>query len=426
MVIVRIIYISIFFVLLFKKSAIASIILDYETEIFVNNIINEIKDINDINRDINFIILSDRKINAYVDHNNILYLTSGLIENCEDYVAFLSVIGHEIGHIDKNHIKQRKINNVKLKNINTLSNLSVIASSMISNDPAILQGLAINSAGITQNYINFSKNQETEADFYSLETLDKLNLYSNSIIKLLKTIEKKGLEKGFTKEQQKKSTHPYFEERINIINFLNENKGSRFDKKINEKFNFIQAKFLGYSGNKDKINELKEPFKKYAKSILLAKDGNLKASLIELNQLISQNKNNIYLVETKADILFSYGYTNESLEFYKKVKREIPSNNYAQIKIFENTKFINLTDSEKLTLFNENLNLLRIYYNNKNILLSYSKLAKDLNKKDWINFFDYWLRKKNDNENIKIKLSEFKDSEDKDLKKIIDIIYKAI
>ena len=40
-----------------------------------------------------------------MDKNNDIYITSGLIENCDDYVALLLVISHEIGHVELNHIK---------------------------------------------------------------------------------------------------------------------------------------------------------------------------------------------------------------------------------------------------------------------------------------------------------------------------------
>ena len=46
----------------------ASRILDYETEIFIDNIINEIKKINNINKDFNFVIISDDNINDINPH----------------------------------------------------------------------------------------------------------------------------------------------------------------------------------------------------------------------------------------------------------------------------------------------------------------------------------------------------------------------
>ncbi len=427
MVVIKKIIIIIFFLYsIVSKPLNASRILDYETELFIKNIVDEIRLVNNVKQEIKFIIVKDKNINAFVDENNIISVTSGLIESCDDYVAFLGVIAHEIGHIHRNHINQRKINLNKLSSINHISNLSIIAGSLISSNPALIQGVALNSATTSNYFINFSKDQEREADYYSLETLSKLNLYSKSVINLLNVIEKKSLEKGLTKERLKVSTHPYFDERIEVINYFKGKNKINFDKDTNLKFNFIKAKFLGYNGNENKIKSLDEPFKTYAYSIFDAKNGKLKNSMVDLNSIIKLNTNNYFLLETKADILFSYGYTNEALKFYQIVLNNFPENLYSQIRILENTDLNKLTKSESEKLFSENLNLFEKYYNNKNMLLMYLNLSKIIGREDWTRFISYWLEKNDDLETIKRNLIKFKKTDDKDLIRIIEKMQKNI
>ena len=76
-----------------------------------------------------------------------------------------------------------------------MSNLSIIASSVISQNTDLLPVLSLSAANSAESFIIFSKDQEREADYYSLQTLKKLELYSDSIIELLKLIEKKVLKK---------------------------------------------------------------------------------------------------------------------------------------------------------------------------------------------------------------------------------------
>jgi len=408
---------------IFNKGVLASKILDYETDQFIKSLINEVKSVNNFKKDIKFNIISDTNINAFVDQNNIIYITSGLIENCEDYIALLSVIAHEIGHIENNHIAQRKYNFGKAKNLNALSKLSIIAGSMMSNNPEMLQGINIGSAGISNYYINFSKSQEEEADFYSLQTIKNLKLNSSSVVNLLKLIEKKGLERGISKEEMRVGTHPYFEDRIDLINYSNNNSNFFVNEKLNEQFYFIQAKYIGHNENSNLIHNIKEPFKIYAESIIKAKNGDLLGSLKNLNYLITTNNENIYLIETKGDILFSYGYTKEALEFYDKVLLKLPDNIYAQIRIFENTDFNNLTLSENEEIFYKNLNILQKYYNNKNLLLAYIKLSQSTNKDDWVNFLFYWINKNNDQKEINKNLKKFMETDDKYLFNLLKIIY---
>ena len=82
-------------------------------------------------------------------------------------------------------------------------------------------------------------------------------------------------------------------------------------------------------------------------------------SLQNLNEIIKKNNNN-FLLETKADILFSYGYTKEAKKFYKKNLEKYPLNYYAQIRIFENIQIKNLSNSDTEIIFQSN----RIFYIN--------------------------------------------------------------
>ncbi len=419
------IIILILFITVSSKYTNCSEILDYETEEFIHNIIEDIKKVNGVSKSIKFIINNENEINAFVDINNIIHINSGLIQNSKDYVALLSVLAHEIGHIELNHIslRNKKIN--KATKYNNLSLLSVIAGSAITRDPKFLQANIISNAALANKYIIFSKEQEMEADLYALKTLNLLNTNSDSIIELLELIEQKQLEKGFSKENQRISTHPNFEDRILLIkNFKNDQEiKNNFDKNYNHRFNFIKAKFVGYNDNNNEIlNKLKQPYKTYAESIKSARNGNLKMSLENLNEIIRKSKNS-FILETKADILFSYGFTNEAIKFYKKNLEEYPQNYYAQIRIFENKDIENLSKKEISIIFDRNKQLLYKYFNNKNVLFKYIELASKLNKTEWLDFFYLILSiSEIDNEIFKNRLDDFKKTNDKDILKLINII----
>ena len=66
-----------------------------------------------------------------------------------------------------------------------------------------MSALAVNQVGINNFYLGFSKDQEREADYYAIETLNKLSLSSNSIIKLLQILESNAINRGIGEELQK-------------------------------------------------------------------------------------------------------------------------------------------------------------------------------------------------------------------------------
>ncbi len=404
------------------KNGYGSQILDYETDIFINEILEDIIKVNKINKKIKFKINNSNEINAFVDINNVIHINSSLIIHCSDYVALLSVLAHEVGHIDLNHIVLRKKTIENNKKYNTLGLLSVIAGSALSQNSQLLQGNILTSAALSHQYIVFSKDQEMEADLYALKTLNLLKTNSKSIETLLETIEQKLLNQGFSKDKQRVSTHPYFEDRILLIKNFEKNKENNFNKSYNQRFNYIRAKYVGYSDNEEVLSELNEPFKAYAESIKLARSGNLKMSLQNLNEIIKNNKNN-FLLETKADILFSYGYTKEAKKFYKKNLEKYPLNYYAKIRIFENIEIKKLSNSDTEIVFQNNIDLLYKFYNNKNVLLKYFELAKKLNKKEWLKFFNFLLSVNDiEKEVFDIEIKNFKSTKDSDLLKLVNII----
>ena len=411
-------------VIFFSKNCYGSQILDYETEEFVKQILEDIVEVNGINKKIKFKINNSNEINAFVDINNVIHINSGLIIYCSDYVALLSVLAHEVGHIHHNHITHRKETIENSKKYNTLSLLSVIAGSTLTQNPQLLQASILTSAALSNQYIVFSKEQEMEADLYALKTLNLLNTNSKSIQTLLETIEQKLLNKGFSKNKQRISTHPYFEDRILLIQNFKNNKKNNFNENYNQKYNYIKAKFIGYSDNEEVLNKLNEPFKSYAGSIKKARNGDLKMSLQSLNKLINNSKNS-FLLETKADILLSHGYTYEAVKFYKKNLEEYPLNYYAQIRIFENIEIKNISIKDTEEIFQNNKDILYKYFNNKNVLLKYIELAQKLNKNEWVQFFNFILSINDiEKEIFKIEINNFKRTKNKDLLKLVNIIQK--
>ena len=110
MVVLKIKFISyIFFsVLFFSNFSLSSQIFDYETEIFLNKLIVDIKSVNKFNKNIKIYIIKDANPNAFVIPKNKLIVSSGLLEQSPDYVSLLAVLAHEVGHLEYLHLEKRK------------------------------------------------------------------------------------------------------------------------------------------------------------------------------------------------------------------------------------------------------------------------------------------------------------------------------
>lgn len=421
MVLINRLFLIFFFSNLFFSNILHSNqIFDYETEIFINKLLHNIKEANKFKKNIKIHIIRDDNPNAFVVPNNKLIISSGLIQQSPDYVSLLAVLAHEVGHLQYFHLEKRVDSLEQFSKLNLLTSLAVITGSILADEPQMLGGAIASQANINNFYLSFSREQEREADLYSIDTLQKLKLPSDSIKDLLKILEENALSKGFDEEYQKFSTHPIFKERYQIIENNSKTKKFDYDIIIQDEFEFIKAKFLGFN-DKTELGKLKNDHKIYFESIKSSKSGDLETSLKKINLLIKRYPDYIFLLETKGDILRSHGFIKESLKFYQIVLKNYPENHYIKYRIFLDTNLKKLGKKEKYIFFEKNLNLLTRFPKNKYIVNKFIEIAILLDKKYWIDLFNII------NQSDKIKKAEFKEklfmlsekTNDKKLKKII-------
>jgi|TARA_B100001964_G_scaffold41554_1_gene45939 predicted Zn-dependent protease len=352
-----------------------------------------IQEINQINSKIKFSIILDENPNAYINEKKILFITTGLLKYIPSYEALIGVLAHEVGHLENYHITKRikSINN--LRSINQLTTLSVIAASILANNSDFLvQSMITNQIGIQNYYSAFSKEQEREADIFAAQTLNQLHISSKPLKKFLTILEKESYQKGFTEEDYKFSSHPVYKERFDILENESIDQKYKFDQKYSDRFFFIKAKLFGFTENDgNELNKyLINDYYEYANSIILARKGKLKKSLIIINKLVNKYPKNIFLMETKADLLIPYGYTEEAMRFYQKVYDKDNNNHHIKKVIFEieyekiDKKYNNFSQE----FFNDYSELLMIFPNSTMLHNKLRKIALLLGKDEWVSFID--------------------------------------
>jgi len=123
----------------------------------VKQIRNRICESNNIDSNkikIHIIVKDD--INAFALPNNHLVIFTGLIEACENEAELSGIIGHEIAHMEKNHLMKRLINE---------AGLSVLISMTTGNgNPELIKSMV--KLLSTSAY---DRNLETEADLTAVE-----------------------------------------------------------------------------------------------------------------------------------------------------------------------------------------------------------------------------------------------------------------
>ena len=173
----------------------ATVIYDYEIESFISEII-ELVDFDKKNK-INFSLILNDIPNAYVSENNKIILTSGLLKYIQSTEALIGVIAHEIGHIKNYHLTKRKKRVKEMQLLDQVTSLAAITSSVVYANPEIfLQSTLASKSNIQNYYFAFSKNQEKEADLFSVKKLNDLNISTKGLIEFLKSLERESNKKG--------------------------------------------------------------------------------------------------------------------------------------------------------------------------------------------------------------------------------------
>ena len=367
-----------------------SLIRDTEIENFLYEISLPIFKSANLNpNDIHFYIINDNNINAFVMGGQNIFVNTGTIINFDTPDALLGIIAHETGHISGGHLARFNEQIGSMQNISIGSILLGIGA-LIAGVPEL--GQAIIYAGLQtqqQTILSYTRGQEEMADELATKYLNENNLSASA---LLYSMNKFYIDElSYSNNMEYYSTHPlsrnrkqFIENKIKNEHYLNDN----FNKKYQDKFNFIKYKILAYN-NQIEIKNGNSDYQKYANSIIYMKNNNIKKALSEINDLIKKYKNNPYFYELKGDIFLKNNNIKEALINYNIADNIIQNNTlikkmiafiiikYDQQDLYQtainNLNYISQKDTNDNSIFRL---LAEVYYKNNETAMSYLNLSK--------------------------------------------------
>jgi predicted Zn-dependent protease len=120
------------------------------------------------------------------------------------------VVGHEIAHAEMRHVTQR---------LTAYYGVSTLLGFMLGGNPTILADIAANLfVGLA--FLKNSRDDETEADYYSIQYLKTSRWYPGGITYFFDKIKEEQRQKGSTPGDLDRllSTHPLPDDRIQFVN----------------------------------------------------------------------------------------------------------------------------------------------------------------------------------------------------------------
>lgn len=372
-----------------------SVIDDVEIEDYLYNLTNKLVKSSDYSGSgIKFFIVNDPSINAFAMLGGVIGVHTGLILSANSESELASVLSHEVAHITQRHVA-RMIGKLQKDSFKSYLGLG-LALLLARSNPELARGaLAASQALGVQTVLDFTRENEKEADRIGIKILHKAGFDVRGSTDFFKTLQKGnrytvGAAPSFLR------THPITSERISDI----EDRLTEYPYKQradDPSFHFVKGKIRVFLQdkkatkkqleinvkNKSYISELGE---RYALAYAYLRNENFNKAQSELEWIKSTKLENPMIDKLNIEILLKKGDINSAYLTIKKALTRYPNyrafvyelaNYYIEIKsikeaikLLQNYVLAFKTDPELYKL------LAKAYSLNGKQLLQYESLAE--------------------------------------------------
>jgi predicted Zn-dependent protease len=361
-----------------------SVIRDPEINDYLEKMGNELISIGSIEKiDVNFFVLNDSSINAFAMLGNIIGIHSGLIFSVNSESELASVISHEIAHLSQKHLL-RLIDSQAKNSYKSYFALAIALLAARSNPELARGAITAASASQTQNMLDYTRDNEREADRIGLTLLHEAGYDPKASIDFFSTMQKfnnfsSGAAPAFLR------THPVTTERISDIqDRLQEYKYIQRENKI--EFYFIKSKLKALIGNYSEVIDLfkneinlkryvNEAASYYGLAYSFLRHNKIKEARDTFEKLSKININSPMILELNANILIKEKKYEEALELYRDALGKYPYHRAFILGVSNLIIQANKPD-KAIELLNSNL----LYFNKDPLF--FQLLAKAYNQKE--------------------------------------------
>lgn len=281
----------------------------------------------------NIFIVNDDALNAYVAGGANMFLHTGLIKACATPDMLLGVMAHETGHIAGGHLA-RGAEQLKQAQLGTiLSFVLGAAAGVASRDPgAAATVIAGGQTSVLRNFLSFTRAHEEAADQSAMNSLDKLAISANGLLKILTLLERERRAHPDSPDPYL-LTHPLTSIRIDFVrNHVMQSNipETQYPKTFDLPHKRMLAKLYGFLESPERTL-MKYPLSdksvpaRLAQAVAYYKMPDLEKSLATMDALLAQAPEDPFFNELKGQILFENGRVADALVYYEKAVKLLPN-----------------------------------------------------------------------------------------------------
>ena len=321
--------------ILFQVNQSDSIIRDIEISDYLDSLGKRLINAStDPAKKIEFFIVSDPSINAFAMLGGVIGVHSGLFlaSNTESELA--SVISHEIAHINQKHISRFLLQQERASYQSTF--IMAVALLLARSNPQLAStAMAGASAGSVQGALDFTRENEKEADRVGIQTLNKAGFDVRGARDFFTTLKQANQFSGGAAPAFLQ-THPITSNRINDIE--DRLKDFPYKQRVdNQTFHYVKGKLKALLDNReDTKNILEENIKnkiyineggeRFALAYIYLIDNEFIKSYEQMQWLFDNEQSNPMLSQLYINYLIKINKVTEAKKIYEQNLNFFPSN----------------------------------------------------------------------------------------------------
>lgn len=279
---------------------------------------------------INFVIIKDSEINAFVAGGMNMFLYTGLLLDARNPLELAGVMAHETSHIASGHLLRSKSEMEYASAQTVITTLLGIAAAIGTGKAEA--AVALSSGGkemALRQFLRHSRDHESSADQGAIGYLNGAGVSSQGMLSFLDRMSTQEL---LPESQQTEyiRTHPLTYDRVAFVRYVVQQSkltGAPTPKGWDQLHATMIAKLTAYL-YPDRAFQLyakKTPLDLYAQAIAYYRKNAFIRSIDLCNQLIAGAPENPYFYELKGQVLFDSGNIADSIIPYRKAVELLPS-----------------------------------------------------------------------------------------------------
>jgi len=271
-------------------------------------------------KNVQFVVINDPNINAFVAGGQIVWLHSGLIENADNLNQVQGVMAHELGHIEGGHIIRSMEGIKEATGIQIVSMLLGAAALAAGGGEAGMGIMAAGQQAALGRFLSFTRSQESSADSAGARYLSEAGISGKGSVEFFKKLQ--NLEyRLFVPQDTYVRTHPLSSDRISALEnvYTHDPAWNRpTDPALEARFQRVKAKLVGYVEEPPRVLQLYPPSDtsipaRYARAYAYHRGAYTDQALSEIDALLAAVPHDPYFLELKGQVLLESGKPAEAI-----------------------------------------------------------------------------------------------------------------